>query len=93
MKKQICKFCGRISNHWLCNDCLSETKNKSLRDFFKEEKHLINLLTKDCLFCPLHNSNFCNIIYENPQNEQQERILCYHYVKTWLDHYEHNQIS
>ena len=87
MKKR-CTFCGRISGENLCCDCKIGKAGKSLRDFFKEEKNLINLLTKDCFNCPINSTEFCKRIYENPQNEEEERELCKKYITVWLDFYE-----
>jgi hypothetical protein len=81
-----CKFCGRITENRFCDKCFEEGKGKSIRDFFKDEKHLINLITRDCLTCPLNTTEFCDIIYENPQSEEEERELCQKYVKRWMDY-------
>lgn len=84
--KNRCVFCGRVSDDKkICPQCENEKQGKTLREFFNEEKHIINLLTRDCLSCPLKNTDYCNMVYENAQSEEEERALCFKYVKEWFD--------
>lgn len=89
---KTCKFCGRLTeNKKICDKCKQEIKGKSLREFFNEEQHIFNLLSKDCLECPIKETDFCNMLYENPQNEEEERQLCSEYLKKWFDFTEKNK--
>lgn len=83
---KTCRFCGRLTeNEIFCEKCEKEMKGKSLREFFQNEQHIFDLLTKDCLECPLRYSDFCDMTYANPQNEQEEREECRKYMKKWFD--------
>lgn len=84
--KHQCKLCGFITqNEYLCDNCQKDMKNKTFREFLQEEDHLINFLIKDCMNCPLKYTEDCDMLYSNPQSQQEELFLCKQFIKKWLD--------
>lgn len=84
-----CMLCGAATESTYCKKCNKLLKNKTVKEVLSNDKQLAKLLSKHgCLYCPLYESSFCNMLFEHItcHNAEDEIKLCTKYLVEWMNH-------